>query len=520
MNMARIVFIFFMLLLPGQVLALDLEMLFSPGELISGHAKLEGDCKNCHVRGRDTTQNRLCLDCHEKIDDDIKSMQGFHGGSKKTSADQCRTCHSDHKGRGAQIIWLDKDHFDHDLTDYRLKGGHRKVLCNDCHATKEKYRDAPSKCIDCHEKKDAHNGKLGKECENCHQPDAWGSDQFDHDKTKFKLRFSHQSVACNLCHVDNRYKKTPQQCVSCHAIKDVHKGRFGADCKQCHNEKKWSQSRFDHNKDTDYLIKGRHKTVACNACHSTRKRQSKRATKVRQCYDCHKLDDVHKNRNGKQCEQCHAEDSWTNSRFDHDAKTDFPLKGAHKKASCESCHQKDIRGKKTSMACYSCHKHQDVHKGQEGKTCDRCHNDSTWWLEDVRYDHDLSDYPLLGQHAVVSCESCHLSSAFKDVKKECVDCHRDDDIHEQTLGADCKQCHNPNDWLIWQFDHDQTDFKIEGAHENLHCSLCHVKPLQKGQKLKSRCIDCHRADDVHDGNFGTECSSCHLQSDFSTININ
>jgi len=137
----------------------------------------------------------------------------------------------------------------------------------------------------------------------------------------------------------------------------------------------------------------------------------------------------------------------------------------------------------------------------------------------VRFDHDLSDFPLIGQHAVVGCESCHLSSAFKDAKKECNDCHKEDDIHKRALGADCKQCHNPNDWLIWHFNHDETDFKIKGAHEKLHCDTCHFKPLDKNRKKKTHCVDCHSRDDVHDGNFGSDCVKCHTQDDFRVINI-
>ena len=509
----------FAALMSQMAYGIGLENLFSPGDVIKGHAKLQDDCKNCHVRGRKMSRNQLCMDCHKKVAADVKQHKGFHGRNKKVTSAQCRTCHTEHKGRDAQIVWLDKDRFNHDLTDYRLLGKHRQVLCKSCHVQSKKFRQAPGKCIDCHKKDDIHKGKLGKQCSNCHNPKAWSSEQFDHDKTKFKLRFAHKKVACDLCHVENRYKHTPKKCVSCHAIKDVHKNRFGNDCKRCHTQKKWSETWFRHDRDTRFRLKGKHKTVTCNACHSASKQAVGKTRRPRQCNDCHRLDDVHKGDNGKQCDKCHAETSWRKNSFDHNKDTKFKLHGAHIKASCESCHQKDIRGKKTSPACYSCHEHQDAHKGQEGKDCGKCHNDSTWWLEDVRYDHDLTDFPLLGQHAVVGCEACHLSSAFKDVKKQCIDCHREDDIHKQTLGENCQQCHNPNDWLIWQFDHDQTDFRIEGAHEKLHCSLCHVKPMKKGQKLKHQCIDCHRADDVHDGNFGADCDRCHTQTDFSVVNI-
>ncbi len=511
-------------LISGQSLALDVEKLFMPGKLISGHEEYETDCKNCHERGRDTTQKKLCLDCHDKVNEDVQQEKGFHSKNNKAFTSDCRDCHTDHKGRDATIVWIDGDRFNHKETDYELIGKHLQIECTGCHKVDKKYREAPSNCIDCHKEDDAHDNTLGEKCADCHNPKAWSSEQFDHDKTDFKLKYKHKDVACDLCHIENKFKDTPKKCVSCHAIKDVHKNRFGNQCQQCHTEKKWDESKFKHNEDTRYKLKGTHKTVTCHSCHE-KKIQAKKFwkspnKKVRSCVDCHHLDDVHQGKNGEKCEDCHNVKSWLESSFDHDEKTDFPLRGAHKEASCQSCHQSDVEGEKTDTACYSCHKHNDVHKGQEGKKCDECHNDSSWWLEDVRYDHELSNFPLIGQHAVIGCEACHLSSAFQDAKAVCSECHEKDDVHEQALGKECQRCHNSNDWLIWQFDHDETDFKIQGAHQKLHCHRCHNEPLVEGEKKNSACIDCHRRDDIHDGNFGSDCGDCHTQEDFKEININ
>ena len=39
----------------------------------------------------------------------------------------------------------------------------------------------------------------------------------------------------------------------------------------------------------------------------------------------------------------------------------------------------------------------------------------------------------------------------------------DDDEHRTMLGEDCHQCHNPNSWAIWDFDHtEQTRFALDG----------------------------------------------------------
>lgn len=519
MRICHIVTLLFILMQSNVLFAFDFEKLFMPGEVIAGHKKYENDCKQCHVRLRETSQEQLCMDCHKSIQKDILNIKGFHGKNNRAASSDCKVCHADHKGRGANIVWLDKDRFNHKQTDYPLVGKHKQTECSSCHPKDKKFRDAPSACIDCHKEDDVHKSKLGKKCANCHNPKAWTGKQFDHDKTKFKLRDSHKQVACDLCHVENRYKDTPGKCVSCHAIKDVHQNRFGSKCQDCHSQEKWNKTKFDHDKDTKYRIKGKHRSVTCHACHSISNSKQEKKKSIRSCYSCHRLDDVHKGKRGKKCQQCHSEKTWLESSFDHDKKTKFSLKGAHAKASCQACHQTDSIDKKTDMACYSCHKHEDVHKGQQGKRCNDCHNDASWWMEDVKYDHDFSDFPLIGQHAVAGCESCHLSSAFKDVKTDCFSCHQEDDVHKKALGEDCQNCHNPNDWLIWQFNHDESDFKIKGAHTELHCHSCHFKPRDDNSKKNNHCIDCHNRDDIHDGNFGPNCDNCHTQEDFRSINI-
>lgn len=523
--MPRFLISLFLAIMTLPTSAFDFEKLFMPGPVIAGHEEYEQKCENCHVRLKETTQQQLCLDCHEDIAVDQAADKGFHGRNKAASSQDCRVCHTDHKGRDAQIVWLDPDRFNHEDTDYPLTGRHQQAECLSCHQPDRKHRETPDQCFDCHEDNDVHKGELGQECKNCHSPKGWGSDQFDHSQTEFELKHSHNDVACDLCHIREEYKDTPKQCYSCHAIKDVHEQRFGDQCQECHSEKKWDESLFKHDRDTDYKLRGKHSKVDCHSCHSIADARNKKKnvkTQPRNCYSCHRLDDVHQGQNGKQCRDCHNENSWQESEFDHDRQTDFPLRGAHARTGCESCHDSQDEERKTDKQCYACHQHQDAHEEQLGKRCDRCHNDKSWWLEDVRFDHDLARYPLIGQHAVVGCESCHDDSRFQDTASECKDCHQQDDVHQQALGTDCAQCHNPNGWLIWQFDHGDTDFPLQDAHQQLHCHSCHYEPLEPETDSSPRqyqCIDCHNRDDVHEGNFGADCSQCHNQKDFKTIDI-
>lgn len=498
------------------VQALEIEQFFMPGDLISEHRELESECTSCHVRGRDTTQNKLCLDCHDHalVAEDIREKQGFHGRDKNAGTLECKSCHSDHKGRDARVVWLNKDNFDHQFTDFRLSGKHELVECTACHLKDKKYREAKQTCYECHSEDDVHEGDLGKQCQDCHEAAGWTQTGFDHGKTDFELKFAHQQVSCNACHIAGQYKDTPKQCVDCHAIRDVHVGRFGKKCESCHREKAWDKSIFDHNQDTRYKLEGKHRRQACNDCHADDYKVSeKHNNDPRNCYSCHRTDDVHNKLNGKKCQDCHVPRGWRYVEFDHGTNTEFPLEGAHESLVCEACHTLGAKTKKIEINCYSCHKQDDVHKRDQGTSCDQCHNDIAWQNE-VRFDHDLSNFALIGQHAVVGCESCHVSSVFSDAGNLCIDCHRDDDLHKQGLGEDCSECHNPNAWLIWRFDHEDTNFKLRDAHTEIHCHTCHNRSLGKFTRDRWSCLDCHRRDDVHDGNFGRQCDKCHNQKSF------
>src|SRR3990170_1010948 len=96
--------------------------------------------------------------------------------------DECSHCHTDHKGRDFDVVLLDKELFDHGVSDYPLKGGHARVRCEECHRTGKKWREAPSGCMECHEEDDPHRSRLGKKCVDCHDERTWKKALYDHDK--------------------------------------------------------------------------------------------------------------------------------------------------------------------------------------------------------------------------------------------------------------------------------------------------------------------------------------------------
>lgn len=507
------------LFLVPAVQADKLETLIMPGKVIAGHAKYEEDCNQCHKVFKKEDQSQLCLDCHKDVAKDVGSKRGFHG-RLKTGATGCKTCHTEHKGRDADIIKFDPQTFNHQQTDFPLVQRHTAVACKDCHQPKKKYREAPAECYSCHKNQSPHGegmGKLTKECASCHVEQGWKVIRFDHDKkTKYSLTGKHKTTGCVACHANERYAKTPTDCFSCHRLNDVHAGSNGKECKKCHATTSWKKLSFDHDKDTDFPLTGKHADITCRACH---KDDAYKVKLELTCISCHKNDDVHKGKNGTKCQSCHDTKSWKNSRFDHDKETKFKLYGKHKKAACGSCHKGDPYKEKLAMDCYSCHKYDDAHRGQQGKQCQNCHNENGW-REKVRFDHDLTRFPLIGLHAVTPCEECHLSASYKDTEKTCNACHAKKDVHKQKLGIECQQCHNPNGWKVWRFDHDkQSQFKIDGAHTKVHCDGCHRETVKVIPHTPRDCIACHRSDDIHNGQFGPRCSQCHSTKSFKDIHM-
>ncbi|MAG31274.1 MAG: cytochrome C [Deltaproteobacteria bacterium] len=493
--------------------AIDWERMVMPGLLVAGHAELEEDCTSCHQAFEGDAQRALCLTCHEKVSDDLSGDVGFHGRSPLASTGQCRSCHPDHLGREADIMGVSEATFDHAQTDFALVGRHSTAACAECHREGQKRREAPVNCVDCHgEEDDAHDGALTTQCGDCHEPFDWHSTRFNHDDTKYPLTGAHVEVSCAGCHAGQRYEGTATDCLSCHAIDDAHAGRFGTDCAECHETARWVQKDFDHEQKSQFALSGSHATVSCVRCH--REPPGKRKL-PESCSGCHAQDDVHAGRFGDDCGSCHPATAWKKARFDHAGKTKFALRGAHERVVCNVCHTGRAAEAAEAVeavaesACIDCHRRDDVHEEALGRDCGECHNEQSFSSR-VLFDHELTEFPLLGLHAVAACESCHVDHVYRQKDLSCIACHTSDDVHERTLGKKCATCHNPNGWGHWRFDHDvDTEFALRGAHEGLVCTGCHRMPMTGRTRLSASCVDCHAGEDVHRGGFGRRCDDCH-----------
>ena len=481
-----------------------------PGELIAGHAKLEANCQECHVRFDKGAQTRLCAGCHKEVGADILNHKGFHG---RLEEKVCRECHTEHKGRNAKIVLLDMAKFDHARTDFPLLGAHQrqeKVKCKDCHAAHKKYSEAPSACNGCHRKDDKHKGSLGDDCISCHNERDWREAKFDHSKTKFALSGKHVDVACKKCHIDpSRYKETSHECVACHLKEDKHKGQYGKKCEICHSDRDWKRIDFEHDLKTKFKLLGKHSSVKCLSCHTGPLYKEKTPTS---CVACHRKDDVHKGGLGEKCATCHSEEKWKSSSFNHDKDTKFLLLGKHITIKCDACHKPGMK-EKIATTCIGCHKADDKHKGDFGAKCESCHKEKDWKTISFNHDRDTK-FLLLGKHVATKCDACHKPGLREKIASTCVGCHKADDKHKGDFGTKCESCHKEKDWKTISFDHARdTKYLLKGKHDRAKCTACHTGNLYQ-QKLSMDCVACHKKEDVHKGKLGQRCVSCHNEKDW------
>jgi hypothetical protein len=385
-------------------------------KLLGAHDKVE--CRQCHVES--AVSKRLthdCLSCHRQDDP--------HRGSM---GEDCAQCHVESDWKTAR--------FDHNQTGYLLLGKHRDAACSSCHKVKGEYKGAPTACVGCHRDDDRHRQTLGDRCDSCHDSARWKpAPKFDHAQTRFALAGGHLRSRCDGCHVDAaHFRDTGKECIDCHRKDDSHKGRNGIKCAECHDAKDWKTSLFDHDRATEFALRGAHRKAKCEACHV----QAVDAVKPgSQCIDCHLADDVHKTRLGRQCGDCHQEQDWKESTYAHDLGR-FPLIGGHRLVKCGDCHRTQLFAD-TDSACSACHRKKDAHDGRYGDDCGRCHNARDWQIWD--FDHRSTAFALTGAHLRSTCAACHTPQAGPHLPKQCAACHAQDDVHEGGFGRRCARCH-------------------------------------------------------------------------------
>ncbi len=298
-------------------------------------------------------------------------------------------------------------------------------------------------CVSCHD--DPHGGDVGTSCESCHTSEHFSPSTFDatrHASTDFPLKGKHADVACSRCHTGGKLTGQPTTCNECHM--DRHRTKLGDQCTDCHSEEGFTPvNDFDHAL-TGFKLDGNHAGANCAQCHEGSHGDAMRLVKDAECSVCH--EPSHGDM-GEDCGSCHqaAHKDFDDARFkgfDHRA-TGFPLERRHKAVACESCHAKDAVTT-PSTQCGSCH--IDPHAGQLTTQCEDCHKPDRFRI--VRFDHDLTGWPLRGRHFTAACSDCHTSQRWVGLPAQCSECHALD-ATRPGHGFDrqtCSDCHGTWNW--------------------------------------------------------------------------
>lgn len=211
-------------------------------------------CDKCHFNARGLADFPVtlqdCYSCHSKDD----PHQGTLGAD-------CVDCHSEDGWTPAK--------FDHNLTAFKLEGGHLEAACQDCHATRV-FAGTPTDCYSCHQPDDEHQGEYGTECSACHNTSDWEDADFDHNLTKLPLIGGHSGVPCSRCHSTGQFVGLSTTCASCHGDPAYHAGLFGLNCLSCHTVDNWSAKyRGPHPGIADEGGSGvNHGGGSCRSCHT------------------------------------------------------------------------------------------------------------------------------------------------------------------------------------------------------------------------------------------------------------
>ncbi|MDQ8155284.1 MAG: cytochrome c3 family protein [Gemmatimonadota bacterium] len=244
-----------------------------------------------------------------------------------------------------------------------------------------------------------------------------------------------------------------------------------------------------------------------------------------------------------------------------------PLAKAHAKlegpTKCVECH--GLRKEPMSQRCLACHKEvawliergRGVHaksRNVPAEECASCHPDHAgsdfelidWGREGLAgFDHRRAGWVLDGKHAKAKCVACHTTAfraspaaalsprvsgaGWMGLETACASCHERDDVHRNTLGAQCEKCHDAADWKKpVLFEHAKSDYPLTGKHADVSCDKCHksprfnLRPDAKGRMIGrykplpfADCSACHT--DPHKGRLTAACSSCHTTRGFREL---
>lgn len=397
------------------------------------------------------------------------------------------------------------------------------------------------------------------DCSMCHAGDGWNEIrddfEFDHEaETGIALTGAHQDAQCLRCHNDRGPVATfaSRGCAGCH--EDVHLGKLGSTCQDCHGERNWApQGQIADHARYGFALVGAHAATSCDRCHEGFEAGIFSPTDS-SCESCHAapagavgggFDHILQGLTDS-CERCHLPTTFKTAGFHHDR---FPLTGSHTSLDCASCHDSGVF-EGLGSRCFDCHSSEffattDPDHAAETfpHSCQDCHNTTTW--EGALFNHagittgcvncHLPEYQTttdpdhLARNFPTSCQTCHSTNTWQGanfnhsgVSDGCVDCHMDQylgtidpDHAALAFPTSCQDCHGTNTWDGASFVHlgitngciacHQPDY--DGASDPDHvafsfptsCEECHTTKTWDGASfdhpgITTSCVTCHMAD--------------------------
>ena len=470
-------------------------------------------CSKCHpqAKWKLPAWKGDCVTCHDSP----------HGG-QLFDTKKCNLCHSP----AASSLAVVK--FDHRKdAGYALQGDHAQLKCDACHTARLGKRKPSGACETCHADDNRHGDRFKAfgnppSCTTCHSQRAWKKQSvFDHGaKTAFKLTGKHAITDCRTCHRGTKPAEfeafqIANGCMSCHQHKQAHGGKYANnECLTCHTEPGSKRMRDDslerfHGAASRFPLTKAHAKVDCRRCHTNDTYENTPTECGARCHE----DSLHKGTLGDTCSRCHAAGQWEATGFDHQVDTDWKLEGKHAAVTdCARCHpNRAFASAPRTCAGAGCHKGDDVHEGQLGAACERCHRTDGGLT--FAHNRDAA-FKLDGAHRQVVCAGCHDSTRFKPEPKDCRGCHAEPAVHKGRYGTDCARCHTTQTFGDVAALHDVGSFALTGAHDRVGCKRCHADGESR-RGSGNLCVTCHRQDDVHQSALSPRCGECHTQQAFT-----
>jgi hypothetical protein len=208
---------------------------------------------------------------------------------------------------------------------------------------------------------------------------------------------------------------------------------------------------------------------------------------------------------------------------------------------CAQCHAPPLGDERTADRCLACHVDVRAELGDttqlhgilpNGSACLQCHVEHrgpTAVLTDFsgegfaheRLGFSLAAHRELADGSAFTCSSCHAGETFRFAEASCAQCHgeyqaRFTAAHVRDWGRTCTACHDGVDRFT-AFRHDTVAFRLTGRHVPVPCASCHtpVRALAGFSDAPGTCIGCHRPDDPHRGQYGTDCAACHTPANWN-----